>query len=299
MSTSFFTSAADSMKRKLDPIRTFDKSPPRSFLTASLSDLGPRKEPRLAPSVDLPIHSRSVASSRQSSFADSPRTSHLPRTPLDHRSPMDFDHSPRTVVSRHNSDDAAMHGTYEYHAAEDMELDESNAPRRMQSEDRYVAAGQKRRAISPAPSEHAYHLAHGQPDAFRRRELGTRASPTPRMATIPHGHPLSSTASTPVSHSTSYLSNLSIPSSATSYDHRSPTGPSPTSASSPYAATTSLNASPRSSISRASLHARVLSGISPRKVTEVKGAGGKSQGFLMCECCPKKPKKFERLEDLQ
>jgi hypothetical protein len=28
-------------------------------------------------------------------------------------------------------------------------------------------------------------------------------------------------------------------------------------------------------------------------------SGGKFQGFYMCECCPKKPKKFETAEELR
>lgn len=286
------------MKNKLNPLRSADRSPPRSFLTASLSDLGSRKDPRTQPSVDIPIHSRSAMNSRQSSFASSPRSSQLPRTPLDHRSPMDFERSPRSRTSRNNSDDVAMHGHYDYHVADEMEIDDA---RRMHPDDRHLA-GQKRRAASPPPDDHAYYLAHGHPDALRRRELvGTRSSPTPRLSSIPQGHPASPASSGPGSRSNSYLSSISIPTTAaTSYSHRSPPGPSPTSCSSPYATANSLNPSPRSSISRTPLHARIASGGSPRKVMEVgKLAGGKTQGFLMCDCCPKKPKKFETAEELQ
>jgi hypothetical protein len=39
---------------------------------------------------------------------------------------------------------------------------------------------------------------------------------------------------------------------------------------------------------------------SPRKLNDVaKLNGTKMQGFLMCECCPKKPKKFETVEELR
>ncbi|GKU09408.1 unnamed protein product, partial [Fusarium langsethiae] len=41
-----------------------------------------------------------------------------------------------------------------------------------------------------------------------------------------------------------------------------------------------------------------VSGASTRKITEVQKPGGsKVQGFFMCECCPKKPKRFETLEE--
>jgi hypothetical protein len=43
--------------------------------------------------------------------------------------------------------------------------------------------------------------------------------------------------------------------------------------------------------------------VSPRKLAEValvRTSGvAKIQGLLMCECCPKKPKKFETEEDLR
>jgi hypothetical protein len=42
--------------------------------------------------------------------------------------------------------------------------------------------------------------------------------------------------------------------------------------------------------------------ITPRKLTDIPpktGGVAKLQGFLMCECCPKKPKKFESGEELR
>ena len=53
-------------------------------------------------------------------------------------------------------------------------------------------------------------------------------------------------------------------------------------------------------------HQRALSDqknmVSPRKLTETlrtNGTVGKIQGFFMCDCCPKKPKKFETAEELR
>ncbi|GKU08915.1 unnamed protein product, partial [Fusarium langsethiae] len=82
---------------------------------------------------------------------------------------------------------------------------------------------------------------------------------------------------------------------ATYFGRRSPVGPSPGGISS-----TSLNPSPRTSISRrGSIHSSTASGASTFGITEVQQPGGaKAQGFFMCECCPKKPKRFESLEEL-
>ncbi|OBS15776.1 hypothetical protein FPOA_13443, partial [Fusarium poae] len=48
-----------------------------------------------------------------------------------------------------------------------------------------------------------------------------------------------------------------------------------------------------------SIHSSTASGASTFGITEVQQPGGaKAQGFFMCECCPKKPKRFESLEEL-
>ena len=285
------------MKKMLDPVRTFDKSPPRSFLTSSLSDLG-RKESRLAPAATmsvLPIHSRNMGdSSRQSSFysTGSPRSSIVGD---------EYERSPRGRTTRNNSEDAtSAMGSYDYHAAEDMEMEDGPVIRRRPSDDMHAAAGQKRRAASPPPDEYSHQAYHSQADALRRRDMGIRSSPIARLSTIPQGHTISPTSSAPPSRAGSYMPSVSIPqSSHRSPGAMSPGGISPTSCTSPYGTPMSLNPSPRGSISRSSLHGRTLSGASPRKVAEMgKPNGGKLQGFFMCECCPKKPKKFETREEL-
>lgn len=259
--------------------------------------------------VQLPIHSRAgPPDSREASFysANSPRSANYHHTPLEHRSPVDgseYDHSSPRNRSRRNTGDAAYpsQSSYEFHAADEMDMDETHSLRRLQLDEMYAAAGQKRRAASPPPDEYSAHGAAGLADSMRRRDTTSRSSPTARLATIPQGQSLSQAATAPSSRSNSYLSTLSIPqSSAYRSGGISPSGLSPTTASgSSYTTPASLNPSPRGSISRAPLHTRGLSGASPRKIVETsKGPVTKLQGFYMCECCPKKPKKFETAEEL-
>lgn len=294
------------MKAKLDSARPLDRSPPRSLLANSVSDLS-RRDPRLLPSVNLPvqlpIHSRErgLSDSRESSFN---------HHHYDHRSPKDgseLDYSsPRTRSRRNTGDDSgSAHGSYDHHTADDMDMEETNSLKRLHI-DEHSAVGHKRRAPSP-PDEYAAHSA-GLADAMRRREGGARASPTPRLATIPQGSSLSPASTAPASRTGSYLSTLSIPStqsSAAAYSHLSPgglssNGVSPTASHSPYGSAMALNPSPRGSISRGTpSHSRAPSGSSPRKIGELGKMGvTKLQGFYMCECCPKKPKKFDTTEEL-
>ncbi|KAM4066316.1 hypothetical protein HRG_000430 [Hirsutella rhossiliensis] len=318
---------ADSIKRKLDPIRTFDKSPPRSLLTSSISDVSRRHpDPCLPPAlnvpVQLPIHSRPILESpgRMSDASIYSAASPLSAAPFHHHSPadhrlhpdvLDLDRSPRGRTRRNNSDDAtSTQGSYEFTGAEDMEIDESSSMRRLRIDDAYAAAGQKRRAASPPAEDHLLHCVTGQSDALRRRDVTTRGSPTARLAAVSQASPASSVAQAPASRSSSYMSTVSMaPTSITpanSYGRRSPGGASPggispTSCNSPYPTPASLTHSPRASMSgRTSTHGRAATGASPRKLTDAQKPGSsKLQGFFMCECCPKKPKKFESAEELR
>jgi predicted SprT family Zn-dependent metalloprotease len=217
----------------------------------------------------------------------------------------DMDRSPRRV--RNNSDDATstQGSSYDYNSVDDMEIDDANSLKRIHNDDAYSAGGQKRRAPSPA-EDHMMQGMSAHTDFVRRRDISSRGSPVPRLTTKPQGSSLSST-----SRSNSYMSTASItPSTATtttttSFGRRSPVtafspgGISPISCSSPYTTSLSLNPSPRTSISgRSTLHTRNVSGASPRKMNEMQKPGSKLQGFYMCECCPKKPKKFETAEEL-
>lgn len=302
------------MKRKLDPIRTSDRSPPRSLLSSSVNELLPRSaEGRFAPTLNMPIHTRPAVLDSPNRMTEtpiysaiSPRSAPFQHMPAEHRSPgesSDLDRSPR-LRRRNNSDDAtSTQGSYDYTGADDMEIDETSSLKRLHIDDAY-AAGQKRRAASPAPED---HMMHGvSPADMTRRQGLTRGSPTPRLTLVPH--PSSSASfSTVASRSNSYMSTASIaPSSITtanSYGRRSPGGVSPggvspTSASSPYMTPASLNPSPRGSISsRVPTHTRNTSATSPKRMTEMKPS--KLQEFYMCDCCPKKPKKFESLDQLK
>ncbi|KAK3346940.1 hypothetical protein B0T25DRAFT_460695 [Lasiosphaeria hispida] len=197
--------------------------------------------------------------------------------------------------------------------------------RERERESDYYQAGQKRRASSP-PSDDV-PLAS---DGLRRREGGimSRGSPTPRLAVIPQGS-MSSISS--ASRSGSFTSNLTTASSITSigsFGRRSspnalsPGGLSPIDGSchgSPYSTPLSITTSPRSTVGRSlsvqSQHQRTLSEqtmlgqsgrslASPRKLQEIPKnpsslVAAKLKGPYMCECCPKKPKKFETEDELK
>ncbi|SCO78187.1 related to zinc finger protein [Fusarium oxysporum] len=307
----------DTLKKKLDQTRPLEKSPPRSLLSSSANELlsrRPSAEGRFPPAlsvpvqVQLPIHSRGILGS-PARLTDTPIHSISPRsTPFYHgdRSPndsSDIDRSPRTRTKRNNSDDATSTNSYDFTGAEDMEMEDGQSLKRLHIDDAYVPGGQKRRAASPN-DEHML----GMPDMSRRRDMSSRGSPQGRYTSLPRGATMPSVST---SRSNSYISNMSMSmhpaglATANSFGRRSPVGPSPggispTSCNSPYTAPVSLNPSPRTSISgRGSIHSRTVSGASTRKITEVQKPGGtKVQGFFMCECCPKKPKRFETIEEL-
>lgn len=305
----------DDLKKKLDRTRPLEKTPPRSLLSASANELISRRPsaegrfpPALSVPVQLPIHSRGGILASPARLTDTPIHSAIsPRgTPFFHgdRSPndsSDIDRSPRTRTKRNNSDDAtSTNSNYDYIGAEDMDMEDGQSLKRLHIDDAYVPGGQKRRAASPNDERLL-----GMPSDMSRR----RGSPQGRFAGLPRGATM---PSVPTSRSNSYISTMSmsihpagIP-TANSFGRRSPVGPSPggispTSCNSPYTTPVSLNPSPRTSISgRGSIHSRTVSGASTRKITEVQKPGGsKVQGFFMCECCPKKPKRFETLEELK
>lgn len=179
-----------------------------------------------------------------------------------------------------------------------------------------ATVGQKRRASSP-PGEDgpSLHTVGSASDLYRRRESASRASPTPRFHSTSGS--VSSTASAP--RNNSYASSLSVTASSitsmSSYGRLSPGGISPGGFSttgsdmsdSPYVTSLSLNPSPRGSVSRTN-HSRALSETRPlmtsRKLSEGLGTSKhssppKMQGVFMCECCPKKPKKFDSQDELK
>ncbi|CZT06295.1 related to zinc finger protein [Rhynchosporium graminicola] len=174
-------------------------------------------------------------------------------------------------------------------------------------------AGQKRRASSPPGDEGpTLHTVGSAGDLYRRREAALRASPSPRFHSTSGS--ISSTTSGP--RNNSYASTLSVNASSItslgSHGRLSPGGISPGGFSnagsdmsdSPYVSSLSLNASPgqsRVSHSRGpSADAHLL--MMARQLYESIGASkqtpSKVHGILMCECCPKKPKKFDTAEEL-
>ncbi|OBR03280.1 C2H2 finger domain-containing protein [Colletotrichum higginsianum IMI 349063] len=327
-----FQSSADAltdMKKKLDPSKTFDNKPAISLLSASsASALDPLRrlsgDQRMPPHLGhatLPLHLKTsnLAESPDrftqtplSALSPSPGSFHLGHDHRPPRSVSDLDRSPPMRSRRNNSDDASSYG----YDAEDMEIEETNSMKRLRIEDpmraHYDGVGTKRRA-SADPDDSVPLGFTTQGDLLRRRDGNQRASPTPRLSVIPQGS-VSSISSG--GRAGSYSSNLSlltgsIASISPSYGRVSPGGLSPggispggtdPSCSSPYSASMSLNPSPRGSLSRAP-HQRTISEsrplASPRKLAEVsKPVGTKISGFFMCDCCPKKPKKFETAEEL-
>ncbi|KAL1612391.1 hypothetical protein SLS60_000617 [Paraconiothyrium brasiliense] len=196
-----------------------------------------------------------------------------------------------------------------------------------------LKGGLKRRASSP-PSEAAREdrpTAGGNTDLYHRRSaqmLVSRNAPpatnTARYPTISHGSQNQGSLSSVSSlgqRTASFASSFgfSAASSLTSYsgDQRlSPSALSPSAEAelgpvSPYAASRSLNPSPRGSLSRPH-HQRGLSENEHPQIHSVRkmstdsilhsrqnSIGGRIVGSYICECCPKKPKKFDSEEELR
>ncbi|KAI9643386.1 hypothetical protein NHQ30_008005 [Ciborinia camelliae] len=174
---------------------------------------------------------------------------------------------------------------------------------------RSATAGQKRRASSP-PRDDGLHLrtVGSASDLARRRESGSRSTPSPRFHSTSTS--ISSTTSLARNSYTSAISALPV-SSTTCYNrliHGSiPPNPMDISSDMSYGGSMSLNPSPRGSISARTTHHRTLSESRPltnaRKMPEALGhvkhnSAPSRQGGFICECCPKKPKKFDTQEEL-
>ncbi|KAI9680538.1 MAG: hypothetical protein M1817_003978 [Caeruleum heppii] len=197
-----------------------------------------------------------------------------------------------------------------------LHLGERSPPRVSRSS----ASGQKRRASSPPRDPDgrlSLHPVSSAGDLFQRRVSGhltaERKSSVPRL----NSGSVSSSSSAPRHGSYASSGAFSVAASSrtsmSSYNERvSPSGTSPSSEldasrDSPYVSSMSLNPSPRASLSsipqrsasetKNVLVARKVSsdGSSPAKLNGV----SKLPGLYICECCPKKPKKFENMEDLR
>lgn len=323
-----------SLIKKLDSRRTFDnRTPPRrSALSASVSNLTAHEQrlhTQLTP-LSLPIRpSNKLVIDSPGRYTDTPPQSALsPRGPSfygasssEYRSPiepMDLDRSPFARTRRNNSgslpDDATIstHSSYDNADDNDFTMEDRSQTEDYMLRSEHQAIGQKRRASSPPGDDIPMQGMSGLCDPLRRREGASRASPTPRLAGIPPGS-IPSVPST--TRSGSFASNASLTtnlSSINSFTGRSPGGlssgglsPVDVISNSPYSIPNSLGHSPRASLARVP-HQRNLSSetrrlASPRKVSEVSKTGISKipGGFFMCECCPKKPKKFETAEELR
>ncbi|KAK8086782.1 hypothetical protein PG994_001756 [Apiospora phragmitis] len=309
-------------------LKKFSAQPPRrsSALSSSINDAHPRfgTETRqsLLPHLSLPIRTSNnfameVPDSAMQS-AISPRG--LPFSGAgsnDYRSPIelaDSDRSPLFRSRRTNSgslpDDATVstQGSFDNLDDTDFPMEETSGIKRLHIDDsgrsEYQRVGLKRRASSP-PGDDMMQGLPSSGELLRRREGGSRQSPTPRLTAIPQGS-ISSVSS--VGRSGSYASNVSLTAtsitSGNSFGRVSPNGLSPVDGvcHSPFSTPISLTHSPQSSISRIPHHRNLSDNrplASPRKLSDVsKTTMSRIQGFFMCECCPKKPKKFETAEEL-
>lgn len=324
--------------KKLDSRRAFDnRSPPRrSGLAMSLDQSRPdplrhTNVPQLSLPLRLNNHSTTDPSSR---FTESPihgttTTTTSPRAApyysvagAEYRSPVelsDIDRSPRYRARRNNSDDATMsiHSGYDNMEDADFPMEETSGIRRLRIDDPhgrpdFHAVGQKRRASSPPSGDSPPQGPVTSSDSNRRRDGVGRGSPAPRLSLVP---PSSLSSVSSAGRSASYVSTASLNtsiSSLTSFGGRSPSGlssgglsPVDMIGNSPYNTPITLGPPSCTPFGRGP-HQRNISNesrqlASPRKVVEVpKATISKLQGgFLMCECCPKKPKKFETPEELR
>ncbi|KAF9776851.1 hypothetical protein IL306_004899 [Fusarium sp. DS 682] len=308
----------DALKKKLDQTQPLEKSPARSLLSSSVNGLlsrRPSAEGRflaaLSVPVQLPIHSRgnlgSLARLTETPIhsAISPRSTPFYNGDRPPNSSSDIERSPRTRIKRNNSDDAtSTHPSYDFTGAEGMEIEDGQSLKRLYSDDTYAPGGQKRRAASPNDE----YMLSMPSDTSHRRDLSSRGCPQGRFTSLPRGATM---PSVPTSRSNSYISTMSMsmhPTSiatANSFGRHSPVGPSPGGISPtcnlPYTAPVSLNPKPQSSISGwESIHPETITDASTGKITKVQiPSATKVQGFFMCECCPKKPKRFDTIEELK
>ncbi|KAK5157603.1 hypothetical protein LTR04_005428 [Oleoguttula sp. CCFEE 6159] len=223
-------------------------------------------------------------------------------------------------------------GSYEQNVFMDREypteesaMRDLNINDRSPSADDYQAiakAGLKRRASSPQrePSREersSVSSMSGHADLYHRRSiqlLANRNSPVSRFHTN-NGSVSSVSSLGPRDGSMASCYGLSAASSATSYssEHLSPGALTPAvveadlGPTSPYAASKPLNPSPQGSLTRTP-HQRTPSENEPirnRKMSvpstvhSRQNSVSKLQGMFICECCPKKPKKFDSEDELR
>lgn len=273
---------------------------------------------------------------RQGSISDSPANSRFPMPSSGAISPGFagfWEHAPpepSLLHTRNGSLSSSHRGSYDHSMynhddMEDSRMSSLNIHDRSPSgySEEYsngAKAGTKRRASSPPRElyydEHSVNSVPGQPDAYNRRSLHhlpDRGSPIARFQ--PSHSSLSSASSYQPRHGSfgSSLGVPSVPSSATSYasGRVSPSALSPAidpelaRARTPSGSGQSLRPSP---ILPNPQHGRTLSSSTQ---SGAQSSGPESaphsrqnslsqlQGMYICECCPKKPKKFDTEDDLR
>jgi hypothetical protein len=292
-----------------------------------LNGLKPLSVPdRLYPTLDSP------ASKWSSSGAPSPGYSGF-RSPIFDSSSVDSHRGRFGSISTPGplDDTSSQHrGSYDHSIFSDNDFGmEENGMRDLNISDRSTAeseeyqlgpkGGLKRRASSP-PSEAAREdrpTTSGHTDLYHRRSaqmlvnrncaasrfqantgsLSSASSMGQRTGSIGSSFGFSTAASSMTSYGGERLSPNAL----------SPLGETDSGPVSPYAASLSLNPSPRSSISHAhqrgpsetdQSHSRKISSenmLHPRHNSVV----SRVPGAYICECCPKKPKKFDNEEELR
>ena len=308
-------------------LKKFSAQPPRrSALSSSVNEALPRfgseNQQSLLPHLSLPIRTNNNLSTDDGSVQSAISPRGLPFSGAcsnDYRSPIEpaeSDRSPLFRSRRTNSgslpDDATVstQGSYDNMDDADFPMEETSGIKRLHIDDasrsEYQRMGLKRRASSPPGDDLIMQSLPSSGELLRRREGGSRQSPTPRLTVIPQGS-MSSVSS--VGRSGSFASNISLTAtsltSGNSFGRVSPNGLSPVDGicNSPFSTPISLTHSPQSSISRIPHHRNLSDNrplASPRKLSDVsKTTMSRIQGFFMCECCPKKPKKFETAEELR
>ena len=231
-------------------------------------------------------------------------------------------------------DESAPHQreSYDHSIFSDHEFGmEENGMRNLNIDDRSPAGsdeyhmcqkgGLKRRASSPPPEAvRDDRPTSGNPDLYHRRSaqmLVNRNTPASRFQ-MHHGSLSSVSSSGPRTGSvSSSLGFSTAASSMTSYggDQRlSPSALSPSAQTelgpvSPYAANRSLNPSPRSSLSKPQHQRGYSESEHPSQIRKLSTESlihsrqnsmvNRIPGAYICECCPKKPKKFDSEEELR
>lgn len=196
-----------------------------------------------------------------------------------------------------------------------LHLGERTPPRRGRYSPPESKAGQKRRASSPPRDLDSpitwNHVGNGADLFARRSSAHPSAERKPSVPRLYSGS-VSSASSGQRAPSSLPSGGLSLTASSatsmSSFDRLSPRGTSPTSEmdahDSPHTASSSLHPSPRGSISRGqAVKTNSIARRSPGDeeicpMTKPRGAG-KMQNVFICECCPKKPKKFDNPQDLE